>query len=135
MDAVSKGSSLNILNQIFNQLVYFSWPRRMVHLLLKSGFGILQINYPGSIGYDDKYVQDLPGKVGTLDVEFCDKVITETLQKFKQFDANKVAIAGGSHGGFLVTHLAGKFPEKYKAVVALNPVLNIRSESYRIRSY
>ncbi|KAE9555179.1 hypothetical protein FO519_001603 [Halicephalobus sp. NKZ332] len=104
-----------------------SWPRRTIPMLLSAGYGVLQVNYPGSIGYDENYVQELPGKVGKLDVEFCEKVIDETISKFDQLDGNKVAIVGGSHGGFLVTHLAGKSPEKYKAVVALNPVINIRT--------
>jgi len=104
-----------------------NWPRRTIPLLLSSGYAVLQINYPGSIGYDEDYIQQLPGKVGKLDVDFCENVIDETISKFPQLDGKRISILGGSHGGFLVTHLAGKSPEKYKAVVAANPVLNIRT--------
>uniref|UniRef100_A0AC34QTQ3 Peptidase S9 prolyl oligopeptidase catalytic domain-containing protein n=1 Tax=Panagrolaimus sp. JU765 TaxID=591449 RepID=A0AC34QTQ3_9BILA len=104
-----------------------SWGSRLVPMLTQLGCAVLQINYPGSLGYDDNYVQQLPGKVGDMDVKYCAGKIDEVVAKFKQLNGHKIAIFGGSHGGFLVSHLAGKYPDKFKAIIALNPVLNIRT--------
>lgn len=41
----------------------------------------------------------------------------------------QLALCGGSHGGFLVTHLSGQYPDKFKSVVARNPVIDVASMS------
>ena len=35
---------------------------------------------------------------------------------------------GGSHGGFLTTHLAGQFPELFAGAACRNPVVNLAAE-------
>lgn len=60
-------------------------------------------NYTGSLGFGEKYIMELLGKVGRLDVGDCiasvryliDRGISQPGMQF---------LTGGSHGGFLIGH-------------------------------
>jgi acylaminoacyl-peptidase len=40
---------------------------------------------------------------------------------------DRVAVIGGSHGGFLGTHLIGQAPDRFKTAVLRNPVTSLSS--------
>ena len=40
-------------------------------------------------------------------------------------DLSRVVVIGGSHGGLLTGHLLGQFPDRFRAGVLRNPVLDI----------
>ncbi|XP_044008354.1 acylamino-acid-releasing enzyme-like isoform X1 [Aphidius gifuensis] len=94
-------------------------------VLVSLGFAVIQINYRGSIGMGSDNVEYLQGKVGHTDVIDCYNAIADSFKKYPWIDDKRVGISGGSHGGFLVTHLSGQYPDAFKAVVARNPVIDI----------
>ncbi|CAL0328083.1 unnamed protein product [Lupinus luteus] len=95
------------------------------HAFLSSlGYSLLIVNYRGSLGFGEEALQSLLGNIGSQDVNdvlnAIDHVITLGLA-----NPSKIAVLGGSHGGFLTTHLIGQAPEKFVAAAARNPVCNL----------
>uniref|UniRef100_A0A8D3BMW0 Acylamino-acid-releasing enzyme n=1 Tax=Scophthalmus maximus TaxID=52904 RepID=A0A8D3BMW0_SCOMX len=95
-------------------------------VLCRMGFAILLVNYRGSLGYGQDNILSLCGNVGNQDVKDVQFAV-ESVLKRGNFDTQKVAVSGGSHGGFLACHLIGQYPGFYKACVACNPVINLAS--------
>ncbi|KAJ6643367.1 Acylamino-acid-releasing enzyme, partial [Pseudolycoriella hygida] len=94
---------------------------------LKLGFGVFKVNYTGSTGTWFDTTRNLNGHISKLDVPQVHQLVTELLQSNSKIDVNHVFLCGGSHGGFIVTHLSSQFPDFYKAVVARNPVIDLNA--------
>lgn len=90
------------------------------------GFSLLHVNYRGSLGFGEDALQSLLGNVGRQDVgdvlAALDLVIGNGMA-----DPARVAVLGGSHGGFLATHLVGQASERFTTAIARNPVCNVSS--------
>lgn len=98
-----------------------------VAIMYSLGYSVLHINYRGSTGNGQDTIDSLPGKVGHNDVNDCQQAADycKVNHGYKH-----VVLYGGSHGGFLTTHLIGQFPEFYTAASARNAVTHLEAELF-----
>uniref|UniRef100_A0A5S6QTF8 Acylamino-acid-releasing enzyme n=1 Tax=Trichuris muris TaxID=70415 RepID=A0A5S6QTF8_TRIMR len=89
------------------------------------GFAVLRVNYRGSFGFGEDFLQSLPRRIGKLDVLDCRHACNTVCDYDRRIDSKRLVLFGASHGGFLVLHLMGQFVQQFRACVALNPVTNI----------
>lgn len=103
-------------------------PHYAEYMCRAGGFAVLLVNYRGSTGFGSHALFSLPGRIGTVDVS---DVVSAT-QSIKNLSPALVSgaacgIVGGSHGGFLTTHIVGQYPDMFQAAAARNPVTNLAS--------
>ncbi|KAG5389212.1 hypothetical protein IGI04_030753 [Brassica rapa subsp. trilocularis] len=90
------------------------------------GYSLLIVNYRGSLGFGEDALQSVPGKIGSQDVNDVLSAVDHAVE-MGLADPSRITVLGGSHGGFLTTHLIGQAPDKFVAAAARNPVCNIAS--------
>ncbi len=104
--------------------------------LAASGVAVLLVNYRGSTGYGDEALASLPGRVGSADVGDCVAALGAALSlgggsggggALPRVDPARVAVSGGSHGGFLAAHLVSQegTRERFRAAILRNPVTDV----------
>jgi acylaminoacyl-peptidase len=93
----------------------------------KLGFAVFKVNYVGSLGTRFDTTYELIGKISEREVAQVHELVQQLLAYNQNIDPQHVFLSGGSHGGFIVTHLSSQFPGFYKAVVARNPVIDLNA--------
>ncbi|KAL2613487.1 hypothetical protein R1flu_025179 [Riccia fluitans] len=99
---------------------------RVLAFLSALGFSLLHVNYRGSLGFGEESVQSLLGNVGRQDVGDVLIAVEYVISKGLA-DREKIGVLGGSHGGFLTSHLIGQAPDMFVTGVLRNPVCNLSS--------
>ncbi|XP_048347646.1 acylamino-acid-releasing enzyme-like isoform X2 [Sphaerodactylus townsendi] len=98
--------------------------RSTMACLCRLGFAVLMVNYRGSLGFGQASIDSLISHVGVQDVEDTQLAVESALQS-EPLDRRRIALLGGSHGGFICCHLIGRYPNMYKACAVRSPVINM----------
>jgi acylaminoacyl-peptidase len=107
----------------------FSMP---LAFLAAQGYAVLQVNYRASTGFGLAALESSLGRAGQQDVQDCLTALDAAIAA-QLVDGTRVAVIGGSHGGFLAAHLIGQAPERFACAALRNPGACPRNE-YRARA-
>jgi len=104
--------------QVFDN---FFFDADFLHSLSQTGFAVFAPNFRGSTGYGADFRKLDIGDLGGGDLE--DVVYAaEWLRKQKDVDGSRIAIMGGSYGGYMTLMALTKKPKVFAAGVSLVPV-------------
>jgi dipeptidyl aminopeptidase/acylaminoacyl peptidase len=111
------------------------WNAR-VQWLVQQGYAVLQPNYRGSSGYGPAYRNALDGRWGELDAADVAAGVRHAVKE-GWASAGRIALMGGSAGGFTALNVAIAAPDLVRAVIALYPVtdlLNLAATTHRFEA-
>lgn len=98
------------------------------HNLLLQGFCILAVNFRGSTGFGQEFMDSLLGNIGVKDVEDVGELTKKAIGMFPDLiDERRIGVEGGSHGGFLTGWMIGhpKYSSLYACGSLWNPCIDL----------
>jgi len=94
-----------------------------------AGYAVLMANPRGSSGYGQAHGLAIAGNVGEVSTRDLMAILDHVLAANPAFDAARVGVLGGSHGGFMTTWLAANEGHRFRAAISERAVNAIDSFS------
>ncbi len=94
-----------------------------------AGFVVAMVNPRGSIGYGQRFTDQISGDWGGRCYEDVMRGVDYLLAAYDWIDENRLAAAGGSFGGYMVNWIAGH-SERFRVLVSHDGIFNQESMSY-----
>ena len=106
---------------------HFRWNPQV---LAAEGYAVLCINFHGSTGFGQAFVDSIRGEWGGL--PFLDVLagLDFALARFPALDPKRVAALGASYGGYMVNWLNGNAGERFRCLVCHDGIFNIPAFYY-----
>ena len=91
---------------------HFRWN---LHVFAAQGYVVAAVNYHGSSGYGQRFIESITGRYGVK--EFADtEAATDFLLRQGYVDRSRLLASGGSYGGYMVAYMNGR-TNRYRAYV------------------
>src|SRR5579872_770605 len=105
-----------------------SWTYRWnAQVFAAAGYVVAMPNPRGSTGYGQKFIDDINGDWGGRAYDDI-MAATDHVGRLPYVDANRMAAAGGSYGGYMIDWILGH-TQRFKALISHAGVYDLRSEA------
>jgi dipeptidyl aminopeptidase/acylaminoacyl peptidase len=81
------------------------------------GYAAVMVDFHGSTGYGQAFTDAINGDWGGKPLEDLQQGLAAALAKYPWMDGERVAALGGSYGGYMVNWIAGRWPDRFRALV------------------
>jgi len=93
-----------------------------IQVLAAAGYAVVYTNPRGSSGRGNEFA-DLRGKYGTIDVDDLMAALDHAIERHPFIDPERLAVIGGSYGGFMTNWLIGQ-TDRFRAAVSQRSISN-----------
>ncbi len=95
-----------------------------------AGYAAVMVDFHGSSGYGQKFMDSIRGDWGGKPLEDLQKGLAAALEKNPWMDGERVGALGASYGGYMINWIAGNWPERFKCLVSHDGNLDERFAYY-----
>ena len=108
-----------------------SWSTRWNPRVLASrGYAVISIDFHGSTGYGQDFVDAINRDWGGKPLEDLQKGLAAALALDPQIDGTRACAMGASYGGYMMNWIAGKWPDRFRCLVNHNGLFDTRAFYY-----
>jgi dipeptidyl aminopeptidase/acylaminoacyl peptidase len=92
-----------------------------------AGYASVMIDFHGSTGYGQSFTDSISGDWGGKPLEDLQKGLAAAIERYDWLDGEHVSALGASYGGYMINWIAGNWPDRFKALVNHDGILDDRS--------
>ena len=94
------------------------------------GHGVVIVDFHGSRGYGQDFVDSINGDWGGKPLEDLQKGLAAAIGQYPWLDGDHACALGASYGGYMVNWIAGQWPERFRCLVNHDGLFDLRSFYY-----
>ena len=111
----------------FNNGWSYRWNSR---LLSAPGYAVVSVDFHGSTGYGQAFVDSIQNNWGGWPLEDLQKGLAFATSNDASLDADNACALGASYGGYMMNWIAGQWPDRFKCLVQHDGVFDQRAMAY-----